>query len=498
MTQNNTLDPRLYAWNPSISTRQEKLKLTSPIACEILNASLHLKMSPWRSRFEVLLSFLLVSSCLCWGSAAITLDGSDYNEDPPSFGHDILHQEFLLNYTNFNHGSYGACPKSVLEYQNSLRLQQEQQPDPWMREKYLQLINETRREISDYVRADHADNLVLVESASTAVNAIMRSFQWQPGDIVLYFSVTYKMVQNTAHWLQRQEGIEIVEVPIYFPIHEEDALTAFTGPLQDTLQKLKDASKIGKLRLVVLDHIVSIPAVRVPVAECAEMVKSFQEGVFVLVDGAHAMGQIHNVNLSKLGPIDAYLSNGHKWLYSPKGSAFLWIHPAKVTDVFPEPTVIASSNQIGETCVSERFAYVSTRDYTAIISMKRALEFRQWIGGDDAIYAYNRNLARSAKIYLMSLWDVPAMAPESLEEFMINIALPLTDVATAKGLHAYLLSDHNMYAVIAFDTGSSFFYTRLSAQIYLEMSDFVRLGDAVLKYITNVEDTTPRMASLGL
>ena len=31
---------------------------------------------------------------------------------------------FLLNYTNFNHGSFGATPRSVLDYQTQLRRQQ--------------------------------------------------------------------------------------------------------------------------------------------------------------------------------------------------------------------------------------------------------------------------------------------------------------------------------------------------------------------------------------
>jgi isopenicillin-N epimerase len=35
------------------------------------------------------------------------------------------------------------------------------------------------------------------------------------------------------------------------------------------------------------------------------------------------MGQI-DLNITDLG-VDFYVSNGHKWMYSPKGSAILWV-----------------------------------------------------------------------------------------------------------------------------------------------------------------------------
>ena len=66
----------------------------------------------------------------------------------PSFGHALRDEYFLLQYTNFNHGSFGACPRPVLEYQIDLRRQQEEQPDPFLRNGYKQLWNETRVQVA--------------------------------------------------------------------------------------------------------------------------------------------------------------------------------------------------------------------------------------------------------------------------------------------------------------------------------------------------------------
>lgn len=416
-------------------------------------------------------------------SAAATGTPIQKADDPSTvFGHKILREEFLLNYTNLNHGSYGACPKRVLNYQSALRLQQEQQPDPWMRSRYLQMQNDTRKRVSQYVNADDPDNLVLVESASTAVNSLLRTMEWQSGDIVLYFSVAYGMVKNTALWLSKRSGVEILEVPVLFPILDS---RAFIAPLEETLRQLGDDAKSDQLKVAVLDHIASIPAVTLPVLELATMIKAFSPNTFVMVDGAHAMGQLQQLDLRQLGPIDAYLSNGHKWLYSPKGSAFLWVNASQVSAVFPEPTVISSQNNIGTMSLVRRYSYTSTRDYTALLSMSAALDFRQQLGGDEAIYTYVKNLALLARRYLMKLWDACPFVPESMEEFMINIALPTKNATLAKEIQHLLLQNHAIYIVVAQEPTSGIIFTRLSSQIYLEMSDFTRLGELVLQYTQN-------------
>ena len=42
-----------------------------------------------------------------------------------------------------------------------------------------------------------------------------------------------------------------------------------------------------------------------------------------------------------------------------------------------------------------------------------------------------------------------------------------------------------MYVVIAKEPSSGYLFTRLSAQVYLEMQDFERLGMAVLEFLEN-------------
>ena len=46
----------------------------------------------------------------------------------------------------------------------------------------------------------------------------------------------------------------------------------------------------------------------------------------------------------------------------------------------------------------------------------------------------------------------------------------------------YLLHEHNIYMLVLEEKNSGMIYTRLSAQIYLEMADFAKLGALVAQY----------------
>ena len=166
------------------------------------------------------------------------------------------------------------------------------------------------------------------------------------------------------------------------------------------------------------------------------------------------------------------------------------MNSTRVTSLFPEPTVISSANQIAVdddnhlVPLADRYEYTSTRDYTALLSLSAAIDFRQDVlGGDDAIYDYVRHLALTARRYLLELWNTAPLVPESMEEFMINVGLPISDPTVAKELQQDLLEQHGMYAIVVQDHVSGMIYTRLSAQVYLEISDFQRLGQAVLDFI---------------
>jgi isopenicillin-N epimerase len=94
----------------------------------------------------------------------------------------------------------------------------------------------------------------------------------------------------------------------------------------------------------------------------------------VLIDGAHAPGVL-NIDINTINP-DFYLGNCHKWLFAPKGTAFLWVRREMQLPTFPEPTVISSS---GKPDYVGRYDYTGTRDYTGTLDISLYLHWLYWL-----------------------------------------------------------------------------------------------------------------------
>ena len=76
------------------------------------------------------------------------------------------------------------------------------------------------------------------------------------------------------------------------------------------------------------------------------------------------------------------------------------------------------------------------------------------------------------------------LSPPEFEAALFNVVLPTTDYKRATDLQTYLLNEYGIYMLALLDEPTSIVYTRLSAQIYLERDDFVKVGDLVLDFLS--------------
>lgn len=373
-----------------------------------------------------------------------------------------MREHFLLepDMAYLNHGSFGASPKEVLAVQADLRLRLESQPVRFMSRELPQRLADAGATLAGFLGAE-PDDLAFVENATAGCNAVLRSLRLNPGDEVLVTDHNYPAVRNILRHVCAESGALLIEAKLPFPVASPQEV------VEAVRAKLTDCT-----RLVVVDLITSPTATIMPVAEIARAAKNL--GARVLVDAAHAPGHIDfDVNASGA---DWVTGNAHKWLFAPKGAAFLWADP-KAQDGL-HPTVI--SHGYGKGFQAE-FAWTGTRDPSAWLAVPAAIDFYRRIG-DRAVRGHNHDLARRAAELLTDRLGTFAVSPAAMRGAMASIALPTSlpsDHDAARALNVRLWERHRIEVpIFAF---ADRLWVRISAQVYNELSEYERLAEALRK-----------------
>lgn len=226
-----------------------------------------------------------------------------------------------------------------------------------------------------------------------------------------------------------------------------------------------------------------------------------QKGSIVLIDGAHAPGVL-DIDVEDIGA-DYYTGNCHKWLFAPKGSAFLWVSSTVQSLQHPQPVVISSSGRYDYT---GRFAYTGTRDYTAFATIPHAISFIDcYLGGMDKMRSYCTTLLQQGCDLLIADWKTGYLVPCGMQAFMANVILPLSSEEKALALQQRLMQEAQISMVYGsvpkrtdgeaadalmarglHDSQDRIFFIRVSAQVYLEMSDFELLARKVQEILSSL------------
>ena len=126
------------------------------------------------------------------------------------------------------------------------------------------------------------------------------------------------------------------------------------------------------------------------------IIKIHLRNIKLFIDGSHAVGQIP-LDMKDLDP-DYYISNGHKWLSSSHGSAFLYVKKSLQFEIHSPITSIYYGQGF-----QKEFQYTATRDYTSMFTFMPAIDFHLELK-DENIWKYNNNLCKKAG-NLYSIFD---------------------------------------------------------------------------------------------
>ena len=358
-----------------------------------------------------------------------------------------------------NHGAYGATPRELFERQHEWRLRMEAQPPRFFMNELPALVRNAAAALAEFVGAGAA-RTVLLENATSGMNAVLRSLRFAPGDRIVTTDHVYGAVRNALRFAAERDGAEVVEVPVAMPLRG-------ASEVADAIDSALD----GRTRLVVVDHIASPSALVFPVAEIVRRVRA--RDIPVLVDGAHAPGQV-DLEVDAIGA-DWYVGNGHKWLCAPKGTAFLTVAPDAATEEI-HPTTI--SHAYGQGLAAE-FGKIGTRDPSAWLCIPDAIDFHRRLGGR-TLRERNAALARSAGTDLAAALGTETGGPAGCFGAMATVRLPCDFEATwenAGRIRDRLWRDHRVETLVAAVAGR--LWLRLSIFAYNDESDLAGLPDAV-------------------
>src|SRR5213075_2926528 len=116
-----------------------------------------------------------------------------------------------------NHGSFGAAPVEVLDAASRWRDQMEANPDHFLRGVLPGALRSAANDLGRFIGA-RGEDLALVENATSAINAVLRSLDFKPGDEILINSQSYGAVRQAVRHICERTGAKTVEPHVAIPV----------------------------------------------------------------------------------------------------------------------------------------------------------------------------------------------------------------------------------------------------------------------------------------
>jgi isopenicillin-N epimerase len=350
---------------------------------------------------------------------------------------------------HLNHGSYGGCPASVVDAAIAMKRRLEAAPMRFFGTEWQGLVDRARADLARLLHAP-VDRLVFTPNATNGVAIALASCELRAGDEILTTDHTYRACKNQLERLARERSARLVIVPLALPFDPDAAVEAIARAL--TL----------RTRIALFDHITSPTAVRMPL----ERIIPLLPGVQVIVDGAHAPGQIE-LDVSALAALGLtyYAGNNHKWLCAPKATGFLYAGgPAK-----PLVTSHGASPEYGPANrLHAEHDWPGTYDPSAQLAVSDAIAALAAIGTIAEIADRNHRLVLALRDHVIEEMAGRTFAPDSSLGAMAAIPIVLPPNVTPYQLTQRLLRDSWELPIVDWPGQP---LVRISAHLYNSLAD---------------------------
>jgi len=205
------------------------------------------------------------------------------------------------------------------------------------------------------------DELIITRNTTESLDTVIGGLSWKAGDETIMARQDYGAMQDMFKLQARRHGIinRVVSLP--------------NNPQSDVeIVSLYEKAITPKTRLLMVCHMVNITGQILPIRQITDM--AHKHGVEVLVDGAHAFGQLA-FTMSDLGPVDYYASSLHKWLGAPLGAGILYVRRDKIAGLWP----LFADSTMADTDI-RKLNHTGTHPVATDLAIQDAIAFHNRIG----------------------------------------------------------------------------------------------------------------------
>ena len=330
---------------------------------------------------------------------------------------------------NLENGYFGRMTRGVAQdYQRNIDFINRNNSLP-VRQHFDQAQSSKLRDhLADQLGLDPA-GVALTARASDALQSLIRNYNGlQPGDQLLICDLEYHSVEYAMRWVARQRGLELIEISHKHPATHESLVASYREAFEHH----------PRIKLMALTHVTHRTGLVMPVQEIVAAAK--EHGVDVILDGAHALGQIE-FDLQALGVAFAGY-NLHKWIGAPLTLGFMYIDPQRLADIDPD----MGDRHYPEPDIRNRSPY-GTVNIPAWLTLPKVLQEHEEMGGTGA---------KGARLnYLRDLWVSEARKMPGIEVLIEDdprlrcaiTALRFTRLQDQQPMVDRLLKDYNLFTV---------------------------------------------------
>jgi len=325
---------------------------------------------------------------------------------------------------NLNNGGVSPSPKIVQDAVKRYHDMCNDAPSYYMWRVLDQGREPLRRNLAR-IAGTSPEEIAIHRNASEALETVIFGLQLKAGDEVVLSKQDYPNMINA--WKQREirDGIKLVWVSLDLPSEDNDYMAG---------QYIKAFTP--KTKVVHVTHVINWNGQILPVRRIADA--AHQQGIEVLVDGAHSFAQFE-FTIPSLG-CDYFGTSLHKWLTACIGSGLLYVKKEKIPAIYP---LFAANDPKSDNI--RKFESQGTRPFFIEQAIGKAIDFYDMIGA-----------ARKEQrlLYLKNYWmntvkDIPKVKLHTSMKPGFGCAIGMVSVEGRKAaeLDNFLFNEYRIHTV---------------------------------------------------